>query len=225
MKLLLKDIVGPCPDHEWRSEWKNLDVAIERTSGSVDRKIERGWAAEDARAYCALAAGCTAPIAKSLAEKSPQFAASIHLLVELLNRQACKQAGQAADCYANLEGSFGLVTEDPAWRGLLESERPGTSFQTKSLTLAHASHKEFTAEGMLVDDEVQPSDVVCFVSAPEDAAGLHTMVRTSAAAEFALPPLATVTLQDVEEPGEWKVGDLSVNRRLFIVTECYGPKC
>ena len=153
---------------------------------------------------------------------------AVHLLEQLLNRQACKQAQSSRlppDCYCNLQGSFGLATEDAAWNILLEKEKCGLSFQTKGLALAHANHKEFTADGMLVGDELQESDVVCFVSAPEDAGGLHTMVRTSANPEFALPPLATVTLQDVEEPGEWKVGGQSVNRRLFIVTVCHGPKC
>ena len=68
----LEDVVGPCPERAWSDEWKNLDASLERTRGSADRKVERGWDPEDARAYCALAAGCTTAIAKSLSEKSPR---------------------------------------------------------------------------------------------------------------------------------------------------------
>ena len=60
------------------------------------------------------------------------------------------------------------------------------------------------------------SYVVCFRSAPTDVNGYHSLVRTSVAG-YEMPPLATVTLEKVEEPGEWEVCGQKVQRRLFTV--------
>ena len=68
--------------------------------------------------------------------------------------------------------------------------------------------------------ELQDSDVVCFRSAAADADGYHSLVRTGGAA-YQMPPLATVTLEKVEEPGEWEVCGHKVQRRLFTVSVTY----
>ena len=39
--------------------------------------------------------------------------------------------------------------------------------------------------------------------------------------ETFLPPLATVTLESVQEPGEWEVRGFRVQRRLFTVSVSY----
>ena len=36
-----------------------------------------------------------------------------------------------------------------------------------------------------------------------------------------MPPLATVTLEKVQQPGEWEVCGLKVQRRLFTVSVSY----
>ena len=64
--------------------------------------------------------------------------------------------------------------------------------------------------------ELQDSDVVCLRSAAADADGYHSLVRTGGAG-YEMPPLATVTLEKVEEPGEWEVCGQKVQRRLFTV--------
>ena len=46
--------------------------------------------------------------------------------------------------------------------------------------------------------------------------GLHSMVKISGDT-YHLPPLATVTLESVQEAGEWEVRGLRVQRRLFVV--------
>ena len=46
--------------------------------------------------------------------------------------------------------------------------------------------------------------------------GLHSLVNVSGGT-FALPPLAKVTLESVQEAGAWEVRGLRVQRRLFIV--------
>ena len=62
--------------------------------------------------------------------------------------------------------------------------------------------------------------MVCFRSAAADADGLHSLVRTSGGS-YVLPPLATVTLESVQEAGEWEVRGLRVQRRLFVVHVTY----
>ena len=64
--------------------------------------------------------------------------------------------------------------------------------------------------------ELQESDVVCIRSAAADDDGLHSLVQISGASHH-LPPLATVTLESVQEAGEWEVRGLRVQRRLFTV--------
>ena len=65
-------------------------------------------------------------------------------------------------------------------------------------------------------DELQESDIVCIRSAAADADGLHSLVQTGGGT-YELPPLATVTLESVQEAGEWEVRGLRVQRRLFTV--------
>ena len=66
-------------------------------------------------------------------------------------------------------------------------------------------------------DELQDSDVVCFRSAPADADGYHSLIRTRGAS-YQMPPLATVTLESVQQPGEWEVEGGKVQQRLFTVS-------
>ena len=65
------------------------------------------------------------------------------------------------------------------------------------------------------------SDVVCFRGAPADADGLHTLIPWSDVGEFKLPPMATVTLEKIDEPGEWEVMGKRVKRRLYTVSVSY----
>ena len=62
--------------------------------------------------------------------------------------------------------------------------------------------------------------MVCIVSAPTDAGGYHSLVQISGVA-YELPPLATVTLEKVEQPGEWEVLGHKVQRRLFTVSVAF----
>ena len=71
--------------------------------------------------------------------------------------------------------------------------------------------------------ELVDSDVVCFRSAPADANGYHSLVRT-AFGSYQMPPLTTVTLEKVEQPGEWEVCGQKVQRRLFTVSVTWNEK-
>ena len=67
----------------------------------------------------------------------------------------------------------------------------------------------------------QVSDVVRFRSAGADADGtLHSLVQTTGAG-YALPPMATVTLERVDAPGEWVANGHRVRRRLYTVAVSY----
>ena len=75
--------------------------------------------------------------------------------------------------------------------------------------------------GTTVSYVLQDSDVVCFLSDGADADGnLHSMVQDRDAV-CALPPLATVTLESVQEPGEWEANGHRIQRRLYTVRVSY----
>ena len=71
--------------------------------------------------------------------------------------------------------------------------------------------------------QLQDSDVVCFRSAAADADGYHSLIHTGGAS-YEMPPLATVTLEKVEQPGEWEVLGHKVQRRLFTVRVTWNEK-
>ena len=68
--------------------------------------------------------------------------------------------------------------------------------------------------------ELQDSDIVCFRSALTDADGYHSLVPVGEGS-YDMPPFATVTLEKVEEPGEWEANGHKVQRRLFTVRVTY----
>ena len=68
--------------------------------------------------------------------------------------------------------------------------------------------------------ELQDSDVVCFRSAAANADGYHSLIRTTDT-RYEMPPLATVTLESVQQPGEWEVCGHKVMQRLFTVSVSY----
>ena len=67
------------------------------------------------------------------------------------------------------------------------------------------------------------SDIVCFRSAPADADGLHTLIKMAAGpgGGCSLPPMATVTLEKIDEPGDWEANGKRVKRRLYTVSVSY----
>ena len=124
---------------------------------------------------------------------------------------------------------FGLADEDPAWRELERTDAgKGTSFQTKSVTVAHgkADQCRFTANGFGVSVNTggktsivpQKSAVVKFTSAAADADGLHTMIPASPTPGYALPPMATITLEAILLPGQWQAYGVTVNQKCFVVS-------
>ena len=48
----------------------------------------------------------------------------------------------------------------------------------------------------------------------------HSLVQTTEDV-YALPPLSTVTLEEIKEAGEWEANGRRVRRRLFVVGVSY----
>ena len=64
-------------------------------------------------------------------------------------------------------------------------------------------------------------DMARFRSAGADADGtLRSLVQTGGGF-YSLPPMATVTLERVDGPGEWEANGHRVRRRLFTVAVAY----
>ena len=146
--------------------------------------------------------------------------------------ERAKQMTQAAPLlYKNLTGEFGLATADPAWEALTQpGASAGLGLVTNGVVMAQEADDRFFPDdkgyctyvirGDQAAFELQDSDVVCIKSAPTDADGYHSLIQTGWTT-YEMPPLATVTLESVQRPGEWKVRGLKVQRRLFTVSVSY----
>ena len=177
------------------------------------------------------------PIGEAV-EWSTRFPASAQFMRSALMQRAKQMTKPAPLTYRNLTGKFSLATTDQAWLALM---RPGAS-AGQSLVIngliasISADERGFPDdEGIYVpahknedgerEWEVADSDIVCFRSAPTDADGYHSLIQV-AEIDYELPVPATVTLEKVEEPGEWEVAyedvsGLKVQRRLFTVRVSY----
>ena len=109
--------------------------------------------------------------------------------------------------------------------------RKGTSFLTTGVTTAYPDPTHFDAAlsggtpgtfavRAMKEGEVrwvaQESDVIEIVSAVQDDLGHHTLIQVTEKGGFKLPPMATVTVEDVKEPGEWMAHGVKGARRLFV---------
>jgi hypothetical protein len=133
--------------------------------------------------------------------------------------------------YRNITGLLGLAVEDPAWEALMQpGASAGFSFLTNNVVMAREPEEQCFVDdkgyrlrvnrGSVISYELQHSDVVCFRSAPTDTDGYHSLIRTREDM-YDMPPLATVTLESVQQPGEWEVCGHKVKRRLLTVSVSY----
>eukprot|EP00747_Dinoflagellata_sp_TGD_P107705 gnl/TRDRNA2_/TRDRNA2_170194_c1_seq4.p1 gnl/TRDRNA2_/TRDRNA2_170194_c1~~gnl/TRDRNA2_/TRDRNA2_170194_c1_seq4.p1 ORF type:complete len:103 (-),score=12.28 gnl/TRDRNA2_/TRDRNA2_170194_c1_seq4:27-335(-) len=97
------------------------------------------------------------------------------------------------------------------------------TFTTTAIAAGYTGRAYFRDEqGFYVDwYDLVDSDVVCFASAAKDGKGFHSLIPT-AECTYDLPPMAQVKLESIKEPGTWKGYDLSIQRRLLVVTVTYG---
>ena len=117
--------------------------------------------------------------------------------------------------YYNLTGTFGLATQDPAWEALMQpGASAGLGFVTNGVVHGDSSRRPLLSrrQGLLRLREQGGkakfsscrTRTWCASGARHaDADGYHSLVRTGGS-DSTMPPLATVTLEKVEEPGEWE---------------------
>lgn len=105
-------------------------------------------------------------------------------------------------------------------------------FVTSAMLEASASPACLSAEGFCtpvnvgngsIEYQPQPTAVVRFCSGATDRSGFHTLLPTALTEdemEYDLPPLSTITLQQVHEPGSWHAYDgvTTVDQRLLTVS-------
>ena len=66
--------------------------------------------------------------------------------------------------------------------------------------------------------------IVCFRQSPPDAGGIHALVDVGSA-RHALPPLAIVTLERIDEPGEWAAPWYSDSDEDFLPVPATPTRC
>jgi hypothetical protein len=184
-------------------------------AGTIDSMVERGnWQRADAELYCLLGSASNA-ISRSIRERSPRFAASAYALCDVMWAQHATTSASYPPFFWHLRGPQSLVEDDPAWASLEVPDPTGFRGLTCSaLVLVERVPHSFTDQGfrtrvkngneVIGRIELMDSDVVCFVSAPDDEYGAHSAVATTSARNGAFPPNTWFRLLEVVEAGAWE---------------------
>lgn len=170
---------------------------------------------------------------------SPLLTASLSELHDAFSFAARLQRSPAPPAYRHLNGQFGLAFNDPVW-AMLESAADAeerVTFRTHAPVEASADERCLTAtgyatpiqyadqDGSIRYEQRGASDVVCFLSAPVDREGFHSMVQTlhdENEAQYDLPPGAMVECIRVDEPGTWEAfGSVRPSCRCYFVRVTY----
>ena len=191
----------------------SIEARLKGSASHIQWKVDQGWPREQAEAAHLISSAVNASLAASVRDRSDRYTASAHVLFEAMSGAARRLTAPAPLVYWNLTGNFGLATEDPAYQALLQpGVAPGVQLFTNGVGEGRAPNdKTFPDEsgirvyGTAKGWEEVDSDIVCFRSAPADADGLHTLIPWSELGTCRLPLMATVTLEKIDEPGEWEV--------------------
>ena len=212
---------------------ESVEAFLRTLAANIEDKVADGWSRHHAEAYQLITNCVAAPLAAAVAECSPRYAAATHAVCAALADAGARQAEPAPLCYWHLKGKFGLATKDPAWGALLRDDAaPGTSLVTNGQAKGVIGDEDDFPEeggdfhvygGTGGEFSYQPvdSDVVAFRSAPPEGELLRSMIDTGEGLNFALPPLATVTLEQVQEAGEWRAFGKTIRHRLLTVSVAY----
>ena len=198
------------------------------TRASVDWKLSQGWDRDAAEGYTLLMTSSKSILGHAFGVNA--FAASARTLYGAIQCRAALE-GVAPRTFVNLDGEFGLRHHDAAWGTLGPDAVVGATFMTHAPQEASACDRCLTHDGFCspvytedmqdVDYDLQDSDIVCFESKETDGGGYHSLVHTAETefeSQYDLPPLATVTLVGIDEPGTWTAFGATPNRRLYRVT-------
>uniref|UniRef100_A0A7S0NVR4 F-box domain-containing protein n=1 Tax=Calcidiscus leptoporus TaxID=127549 RepID=A0A7S0NVR4_9EUKA len=201
---------------------------------AIEQKLDAGWDAERAAAVSVIVPCGHIAIAQALHELDGRYAASTHMVIDSLFVRACLAEEPAPPLYAALEGEFGLATNGPEWNLLQPGCAIGSIFTTTAPveaivpdahTIRVAGYHSSVNTGGVLSYKLAESDIVCILSSRARESGFHSLVQTATAApsaEYMLPPMATVCLEKIEEPGMWSVRRRKVRRRLYTVSVSYG---
>ena len=198
---------------------------------------------EDAECLSILYTCGNGAIACAVRERSHKYPLSVHALSEYLlaanmrMRTSAYSGAPHPPVYANLMGRGGLAHDDSVWECLFEltprdvgssssmasrsaatlpsAEGARSSFRTYGMCLALASNEQ--SDGVVWAGRPAATErsrgIVCFRARPTDALGIHGLVAVGSG-RYLLPPLAIVTLERVDEPGEWHFEPFSFPRSL-----------
>ena len=235
------------PTKSWRDEWTDLErqrefvlagsettpeQSLRYVQPSADWKFGQGWHRDIAIGHKLIMTKFKSVLGESIRGNSPRFAGSCFLICDTLNWRAhCEPVAPLA--YNDLNGPYGLRRADNVW-GDIATASIGHTFETTTPLEASASPACLTATGFRApvidvkgdstDVQYQPqdSDIVCFESLPPDGAGCHSLVRTAQTQfelQYDLPPLAKITLVNIQEPGTWSAfkNSITPRRRLYTV--------
>ena len=192
-----------------------------------------GWSDVHAEAYTLISCCGRAALARALRANSPAYAACTHLAFEALSSAASSLREPAPPCYTSLEGRFGLCALDPCWAALLDAgAKVGLQLVTSAIVFGDAGAGALKAEGFhklvnrdgATEYELQESDVVCFVSHAAADEGMHRSLVQTGGSSYDVPPMATITLDRIDGPGEWEAHGVRPQRRRFSVTVSYSTE-
>ena len=204
-----------------------IDAELAKIRESIDWKVESGWPRTLAEDYTLIMTHFKAALGDSVRDMSDHFAAAVHLLRDALTLRAPLEA-VAPDAYTDLDGTYGMKTNDGAWAALTPDAAPGVSFVTRAPLEASAhprclSDAGFSAAVVLntgIDYAPMDSDIVRFRSRGRAGGKHRSLVRTAATPserQYDLPPLSRVTLERIDEAGSWTEFGRTPNRRLYTV--------
>jgi hypothetical protein len=204
-----------------------IEAELAKIRESIDWKVESGWPRTLAEDYTLIMTHFKAALGDSVSAASRDFAAAVHLLRDALTLRAPLEA-VAPDAYTDLDGTYGMKTNDSAWAALTPDAAPGVSFVTHAPLEASAhprclSDAGFSAAVVLntgIDYAPMDSDIVRFRSRGRAGGKHRSLVRTAATPserQYDLPPLSRVTLERIDEAGSWTEFGRMPHRRLYTV--------
>ena len=204
-----------------------IDAELAKIRESIEWKVESGWPRTLAEDYTLIMTHFKAALGDSVSAASRDFAAAVHLLRDALTLRAPLEA-VAPDAYTDLDGTYGMKTNDSAWAALTPDAAPGVSFVTHAPLEASAhprclSDAGFSAAVVLntgIDYAPMDSDIVRFRSRGRAGGKHRSLVRTAATPserQYDLPPLSRVTLERIDEAGSWTEFGRTPHRRLYTV--------
>jgi hypothetical protein len=194
---------------------QSFEAWVQSRQNSIQVAEGIGWSNEEAilteacyNQYSGNAIGC------AIAQSSNRYASLTHAAYNALARKA-EQAEITPRCY---RGLLNLSRRDKTWSSSSLSQ--GSVIRINGPTVATlVDEHHYSNDGMKVwqggQYVVEDSDVVCFLGAAPDDAGLHSGVKVGPK-DFMFPPLTEFKVVRIAESFEMLPGK-TVNRRLIVV--------